>query len=329
MITRPMSMPNRGVAVFMPALSAVITASGTSNALVGYSLYLLISALTLDALRAFRVFASHMNFTRAAEELHISQPALHVKINKLGSALGVILYERHGRGLVLTAAGASVARFATTLERDIAAFVGSLAPGDAAQPLVLAAGEGAHLYVLAGAIRRLLADGDDLRLLTTNTDETIAAVHSGRADLGVAVIDGQPRGLDAVAIATYAQVLVMPAGHPLARARSLSVTDLAGVALVVPPPDRPHRQGLDQALRRAHVTASVAIETEGWAQMLHFVSLGVGLAVVNGCVVPGGDLVARPVSDLPTVTYSAVYQPARANDPQVRSLLDVLQASAP
>jgi hypothetical protein len=55
----------------------------------------------------------------------------------------------------------------------------------------------------------------------------------------------------------------------------------------------------------------------------------VGLAVVNGCVVPGGDLVTRPISDLPTVTYSAVYQPARANDPQVGGLLDVLQASAP
>lgn len=195
--------------------------------------------------------------------------------------------------------------------------------------MVLAAGDGAHLYVLAGATRRLLASGDGIRLLTTNTDETIDAVRSGRADLGVTVVDGQPAQLDAVAIATYAQVVMMPAGHRLARARALRLADLDGAALVVPPPDRPHRMRLDAALRRAQVTASVAIETEGWAQMLHFVSLGVGLAVVNGCVTPNGDLVARPVEDLPSVAYSALYQPARATDPRVCGLLDVLHASAP
>lgn len=63
---------------------------GTSEALQG------------DALRAFAVFARHRNFTSAAAELLISQPSLHVKINKLARTLGVPLYRRQGRGLVLT-----------------------------------------------------------------------------------------------------------------------------------------------------------------------------------------------------------------------------------
>jgi hypothetical protein len=62
--------------------------------------------------------------------------------------------------------------------------------------------------------------------------------------------------------------------------------------------------------------------------MLHFVALGVGLAVVNGCVSPGPGLVARPIEDLPPVTYSAVYRPA-GGDPRVASLVDLLRASAP
>ncbi|TMQ90362.1 LysR family transcriptional regulator [Actinomadura soli] len=44
--------------------------------------------LSTDALASFAVFADHLNFTRAAEELHISQPALHVKVRKLADTLG-------------------------------------------------------------------------------------------------------------------------------------------------------------------------------------------------------------------------------------------------
>jgi DNA-binding transcriptional LysR family regulator len=51
----------------------------------------------LSSLEAFVVFAEKMNFTRAAEELGISQPALHVKVRKLGESLGVSLYRREGR----------------------------------------------------------------------------------------------------------------------------------------------------------------------------------------------------------------------------------------
>jgi DNA-binding transcriptional LysR family regulator len=68
--------------------------------------------LEADRLRAFAAFAEHLNFTTAAAQLRISQPALHVKIRKLGAALGVELYERHGRGLVLTEAGQRLAEFA-------------------------------------------------------------------------------------------------------------------------------------------------------------------------------------------------------------------------
>jgi len=46
---------------------------------------------------AFVVFAEHLNFTRAAHQLHISQPALHVQIKKLSDAIGRPLYRRNGK----------------------------------------------------------------------------------------------------------------------------------------------------------------------------------------------------------------------------------------
>ena len=54
----------------------------------------------------------------------------------------------------------------------------------------------------------------------------------------------------------------------------------------------------------------------------HFVALGMGLAVVNGCVpVPRG-LIAKPVTDLPSVTYHVVHQPSATDDPRVTALLE-------
>jgi DNA-binding transcriptional LysR family regulator len=66
--------------------------------------------VSADALASFVVFADHLNFTRAAAELHISQPALHVKVRKLAEALGRPLYRRDGRRLVLTADGEAIRR---------------------------------------------------------------------------------------------------------------------------------------------------------------------------------------------------------------------------
>ena len=53
--------------------------------------------ISLDSLRAFRAFAEQLNFTKAAELLHISQPALRVKIAKLSRQLETALYVRQGR----------------------------------------------------------------------------------------------------------------------------------------------------------------------------------------------------------------------------------------
>ena len=65
-----------------------------------------------DDLEAYERFAESLNFTRAAEQLLISQPALHVKIKKLADHYGVPLYQRDGRNILLTEAGERLLVFA-------------------------------------------------------------------------------------------------------------------------------------------------------------------------------------------------------------------------
>jgi len=280
-------------------------------------------AVSADALASFVVFANHLNFTHAAAELHISQPALHVKIRKLTQALGRPLYHRNGRRLVLTADGETVARFARAHDERLTHFLADFAGATAQRPVILAAGQGAYLYLLGDPIRALLAEEPTrLRLINCDHRQMLATIRAGQAHLGVGVLDVLPDDLSAVELATYPQVLLLPEGHRLAAHPSVSLPDLAGTSLVVPPQHRPHRLLLERALRAAGANWTVAVEAEGWPLITHFVALGVGLAIVNGCVPAPPGLVARPVTDLPSVTYHAVHQPTALSDPRVAGLLD-------
>ena len=101
----------------------------------------------------------------------------------------------------------------------------------------------------------------------------------------------------------------------LTRAAEVHVADLARTELIVPPPTRPHRINLEQALTNAGVTWTVAVEAEGLPMTLDFAALGVGLAVVAGCVRPAPGLTTRRITDLPNVTFHAVNRPARSTTP--------------
>ncbi|OLF19157.1 LysR family transcriptional regulator [Actinophytocola xanthii] len=291
-----------------------------------------LARLSTDALASFAVFAEHLNFTRSAEELRISQPALHVKVNKLAESLGRPLYRRQGRVLTLTREGEVVARFARELDVRVATFLAEVRGTAPTRPLVLAAGEGAYLYLLGDLVRDILRGRDDdrrppLKLINCDRARMLGAVRSGRADLGVGVLETLPDDLHTTLLASYPATLVMPADHPLASRRRLTLADLDGHALVLPPSSRPHRVAVERALRDADVDWVLAIEAEGWPLTLHFVSLGVGLAVVNGCVRPTPGLVAREITGLPSAPYYAVHLPDRADDPRIDTILTAIQRS--
>lgn len=276
-----------------------------------------------DALAAFAVFADHLNFTHAAAALHISQPALHVKVAKLAETVGRPLYERHGRTLTLTPEGEAVARFARDLDTRMSAFLSEVRGAAKVRPLTLAAGEGAYLYLLGEVIRTFRP----LKLLNRDSTRMLAAVRAGRADLGIGVLEVLPTDLTTTLLASYPQTLILPEDHPLTTRAELALPDLAGLPLILPPANRPHRRTVERALRAADVDWTLAIEAEGWPLTLHFVTLGVGLSIVNGCVRPPTGFTSREIVDLPRAPYYAVHHPTRTTDERVAALLSAVQQS--
>jgi DNA-binding transcriptional LysR family regulator len=185
----------------------------------------------------------------------------------------------------------------------------------------LAAGRGALRWVVSPAVRALIRSGHPIRQVTANREAALAQVSAGRAELAVVGFDRPPRTLRSRLIATYPQQLVIGARHELAQRGTLQVADLAGLDLLVPPADRPHRRALDRALLAAGADWQVAAEVDGWDLMVHFAALGLGAAVVNGCVQLPARLRGVPITDLPAVRYWAAWRRQRQSH-----LADVLAA---
>lgn len=261
----------------------------------------------LEQLRAFAVFAEHLNFTHAARELGLSQPALHTRIKRLGEELEVALYRRRGRALVLTEAGERTAAFARELDARMRAFGDSLREEQERAAIVLASGEGALLYLLGPALRRFLRR-HALQLLVGDAEATVEAVASGRAAIGVASLDEAPAALEAEPIAELGFALAVPSKDPLAERARVSWPELAGRALIVPPAGRPHRAALDANLP---ADAEIAVEAQGWPLTLQLVALGVGVAVVNEFCRPPRGVSLVPFVGLASRTYFALREPAR------------------
>ncbi len=276
--------------------------------------------MNLEQLQSFRVFAEHLNFTRAAEICHLSQPALHVQIRKLSEGLGVPLYRKRGRNLELTAEGRRLAAFARELSERIEGFERALR-GEEDRPPRLMAGQGAFLYLLGAGIRAYRA-GTGRRLLLTsgNAEQTVAALYDGSAHLGVAALDTVPEELTANPLTTVGAAVVMPVDHSLTERARVRPVDLEGSSLIVPPPDRMHRRAINRLLDEAGVRWRAEVEVNGWELMIHFVSLGFGLAIVNDCCRLPPGLTARRLEGLSPIRYFLL---RRAEPPRARAVAEL------
>jgi DNA-binding transcriptional LysR family regulator len=173
--------------------------------------------------------------------------------------------------------------------------------------VVLSAGEGAYLYLIGEAVQRSARDArTPLSLLARDAAGTLAAVRTGEAHIGVLPLETRPPRLVVEPLAVVGQKLVLPESHPLACKPHVELSDLEGVALVVPPEGQPQRVVLEEALRAAGVRWDVAVEVRGWPLTLRLARLGAGLAIVNDfCRLPPG-LVGRTIQSLPSQTYAAI-----------------------
>ncbi len=237
--------------------------------------------MNLRQLEYLVAVVDHRTLTDAAAQLHLSQPSLSQGLTSLSAELGVVLFERVGRGLVLTAAGAALVEPARQVLRDVAVVrdsaraVGGLDSGslDLVALPTLAADP---LAPLVGAFR-VRYPNVVVRVLAPETADAVEAhVLDGRAELGLAELPVSA-SLTSTTVVEQELVLAQPAGRAT---RALRIDELADVPLVTSPQGTSTRRLLDEAFTAVGLRPRIAVETEQRDAIVPLVLAGAGVAIV-------------------------------------------------
>ena len=184
---------------------------------------------TLRQLKVFETAARHLSFSRAAEELHLTQPAVSTQIKLLQQHAGLALFEQLGKKVYLTPAGTELLRYSRAIielfrQAGEAMAARQGVSGGTLNVAVISAGDYFFPQLLAEFART--APGVKLNLGVFNRQQLLQQLGDNLTDLAIMV--RPPRELDTVneAFAPHPYVIVARPDHPLARRRRIAVAAL-------------------------------------------------------------------------------------------------------
>jgi len=241
-------------------------------------------------LRAFVTVGEMQSFAAAAKALHLSQPALSRRISHLEEMLGVRLFDRTTRSVALTLLGTrflgEMRGLVEDLDRSVLSLrdAADLEAGDVTIGCVFSA---VH-HFLPPVIRAFRDKHPNVlvRIIEEGADEVLASVKHGEADLAVNYIGMQDPEVEFAPLLKEPYVLACPAGHPLARRRSVRWEELAQYPLARVSHASRNRLFIDQALAELPPLPRPTIEVRHVSTLIGLVESGLGLAVVPRLTVP-------------------------------------------
>lgn len=238
---------------------------------------------SLRQMQIFQAVAESLSYTRAAEALHLTQPAVFAQVRELQAQVGQPLIERLGRGLYLTEAGQAVLESARAILGEVDALEMRLAEirGLARGRLRLAVVSTAK-YDLPAAIGAFSAahPGIEVTLTVGNRQELLDRFVRNADDLYI--LGQPPEGLEAEA-EVYAQnplVVIAPPGHPLA-GRRVALAELAAYPFLTREEGSGTRRAVEAAFAAAGVVPRVRMQLGANEAVKQGVIAGLGLSVLS------------------------------------------------
>lgn len=238
-------------------------------------------------LRVFRSVALHLNFSRAAEELLLTQPAVTQQIKALEEELGVPLFNRGGGRITLTPGGRALLPFAESLRLlgQEATIAVSEAHGEQAGELALGASQTVGQYLLPHLVAGFIAEQPKVRITTRsgNSDAMLQLLLT--REIGLALIEGpeQRRDIHLEAFMEDHMVLVVPCGHPWA-GNEIKPEALATQPLLMREFGSGSRRVVERALHAAGLRSrqlNVGMEWDSTEALLSAVEAGLGVTFVS------------------------------------------------
>jgi DNA-binding transcriptional LysR family regulator len=240
--------------------------------------------VTLRQLRVFAAAARHLSFARAAEELHLTPPAVSMQMKELEAEVGLALFDREGRSVTLTTTGeyflAHARRVLAALkdaEDTVARFKG-LTGGQLAVGMVSTA----QYFVprLLAGFRQEHPD-IELTLRVGNREQLVALMQRNEVDL--AIMGRPPRewATRSEPFAMHPHVLVTAPDHPFAHAEHVSAAALAREAFIVREPGSGTRAALQEYLDEFRLHVRIVMEMNSNETIKQTVMAGLGVSLLS------------------------------------------------
>ncbi|MFF8597254.1 LysR family transcriptional regulator [Streptomyces sp. NPDC015220] len=283
--------------------------------------------MELRQLEYFVAVAEERSFTRAAERVHISQSGVSAQIRQLERELGAELFDRSARTVALTVAGKAA------LEHARAALAAAGAVGQAVGEVTDLIRGRLTVGMVVGCTLTPLFDalaafhhahpGVEISLLEDSSDRLVEGVRAGTVDVAlIGAAATTPDGLEALTILSERLVVAVPAAHPLARQRQVTLRDLTAYPIVCMPPGTGLRTVFDQACAARSLQPAITLQAGAADAIADLAARGLAVAVLSESMAARhrDRLTARTVDGVDTPALLALIWKS-THSPGVRELL--------
>ena len=290
----------------------------------------------LGDLRAFIAVAELASFRAAAETIHLSQPALSRRIDKLEDALGVRLFDRDTRNVELTAVGRDFARKARALLDNLDEMllgIGDVAANRWGQVALACVPSTVH-YFLPAVLRQYHERFPRIRvrIIDESANEVLSAVAHGEVEIGVGITGSDEPTLEFEPLLTEAFVAACHRDHPLAGHRTVTWAELGRYDFMTVDKASGNRLVMDLALASKRDRPQACFEARHVSTLVAFVEAGLGVAAVPRLSMPRKGhpaLVSVPIVEpVVTRTVGLIKRRGRSLSPAAEHLYDMLGALA-
>ncbi len=272
--------------------------------------------------------ADTLGFHRASERCHVSQPTLSAQVAQIESALGVALFERDRRRVLITPAGEELVARARRVLLEVGDLIASAerARDPFAGTLRLGVIPTVAPYLLPDITPALTARYPKLHVVLREgrTADVMEQVNAGRLDAALLALEAELGEHTAVDVLRDAFVIAMPKGHPLARKRQVSPGDLEGESVLLLDDGHCFRT---QALSICRKVAALEVDFRATSlgTLVQMVSAGAGVTLLPRMAVGvenrRAQIEVRPfVAPAPGRTIALVWRPGSPRDAALRTL---------
>jgi len=241
--------------------------------------------MDLDNLKAFLHVAARGSFSRAAESLFITQPAVSKRIASLERELNTNLFDRIGHKIVLTAAGNALLPRARNILLDVEDSKRAVAnlSDSVSGPLAIGTSHHIGLHRLPPVLREFTHDFPEVQLNIQfmDSEEACQAVLHGELEVGIVTLPLSPDPeLNLTSIWHDPLVLVAPVGHPLTQKKNFQLEQLAEHNAILPATGTFTREVLEQTLKPLDINLQVGMSTNYLETIKMLVSVGLGWSIL-------------------------------------------------